>query len=302
MIKASFVKRVWTVPSNSARGDSSFRSCRLLERLERRRGTRDEGAEKRGLDPRLRAIASRERLLELAEDGAESAPHRLEDGSNRGFETLPRRFSRTRSLERVLAREDPEEAHALGERESRPGDRERGGDLLSPGKEREGVDERDPEELPGEDALDLGGEPPEDLEPPGDPALLLLKDAGNGVLAQAILLEEAPQERKLLPEARPAPGVIQAEPLELRLEPSPGLEDDPRRPDALGPERHVALEAIDEEEAAGFLGDDEREAGVDDLSASLGITELERDLLEQNLSHAHGSSFEAELGGIERTW
>lgn len=122
------------------------------------------------------------------------------------------------------------------------------------------------------------------------------------MLAQAILRHEAPEERKLLPEGCAAPGVIQAEPLELRLEPSPGLEDDPGGRDSLGPERHVALEAIDEEKAAGFLRDDEREARVDDVRASFALAELEGDLLERDLADAHGSSFGSKPGRIERIW
>jgi hypothetical protein len=73
-------------------------------------------------------------------------------------------------------------------------------------------------------------------------------------------------------------------------------------PDALGPERHAALEAIDQEKAVAFLGDDEREAGVQDLEAPIRIAELEGYLLDEDLANAHGFSLGWELGGIERIW
>ena len=120
--------------------------------------------------------------------------------------------------------------------------------------------------------------------------------------AEAIVPFEGAKERELLGEACPGAGTIQAQPLELRLDATPGFHEHPGRRSPVGPERHEALQAIDEEKSASLLRDDEWEAGIDGLPLPGGLAELERDLLEGNLADAHGRPSLRALGRIERTW
>ena len=92
----------------------------------------------------------------MTDDAAEPGGQGIQRWRKRGFEALPRRSAQARALQRVGAEEEPEEAQRVPERELRLGDRQRRGDLLLPGKEGDGVDERDPEELLGQDTFDIG--------------------------------------------------------------------------------------------------------------------------------------------------
>lgn len=81
--------------------------------------------------------------------------------------------------------------------------------------------------------------------------------------AEGIDLEQVPKRLELLLERCAAPGIVQAQPLELRADLVPRLDQHPGGLYLDGFERQVAFQPVNEEEPTLVLDCDERETGVD---------------------------------------
>lgn len=130
----------------------------------------------------------------------------------------------------------------------------------------------------GEDVKNLRVELLEDLVTALGPACLSAQSAGNGRGGELFLELERGEDLELLPQGRAPPGIVAHEPLEPSLDPAPGLHQDPGGVAPGRKEREVALEAVDEEEAAPVLKDNEGVVQVDGARAVVTLEELERDL------------------------
>jgi hypothetical protein len=130
-------------------------------------------------------------------------------------------------------------------------------------------------------------EPLEDLEPAAYPDLPSLKRPPERLLAEVLLVVKVPEKLELLFEGGPPGRVVTAQALELGLEHRPVLHDCPGARRSPFPERHEALEAIDEKEAPLPFDDDEGIIAVHLTRGALWAEELEGDLLEWDLSESH---------------
>jgi hypothetical protein len=112
---------------------------------------------------------------------------------------------------------------------------------------------------------------------------------------------KVPEDLDLLVQARPAPGIVASQPLELGLGPRPGLHQNPGAPGAELGQRQVALEAVDEEDPASLL-DHEEGLLVVHFARAVGLREeIERDLSERYLPESHGSPRSGSSGSAS-TW
>jgi hypothetical protein len=145
------------------------------------------------------------------------------------------------------------------------------------------VDNSRAKEPLGEDVKNSRVELLEDLVAALGPACLPPQSAGNGRGGELLLEFERGEDLELLSQARAPPGTIAQEPLEPSLDPAPGLHQDPGGVAPGREEREVALEAVDEKEAASVLQDDEGIVQVDGARAVMASEELERDLPEGDL-------------------
>jgi hypothetical protein len=217
------------------------------------------------------------------------------------LEGLPGLLEHPGASRAVAGPEDLHEEGGFPQAEAGRADRERGRHLLRGGETTQFLGDAHPEEPGGEEVPDFRDEAPSDLYPPLDPGLPPDQPAGDGARGQPFPLVEIPQDLGLLAEARPAPGIVAAQALELGLEPRPGLHQDPgARCPELG-QRQVALEAVNEEKMVSLLDREEGLVGIH-LAWAAGLREeVERDLPERYLPERHGSP-RSGSSGIASTW
>lgn len=182
-------------------------------------------------------------------------------------------------------------------------DRKRRRHLLLGGKRGDRLGDGDGEEGIGQERCGLGRKLLEDGEPFLHPGFLLPEAAEDGMDRECLRGSEIVEETKLLAE-RGAPGrVIEPEAVELGFGARPGFLDDPRLLFTPGLQGEEPLEAIDEEESATVLDDDEGVITIGFGGHRLGQEEFggdgdERDFADVAHGRLPGIGFAA--GGRER--
>jgi hypothetical protein len=264
----------------------------------------DEGTQVSLEDAGVLAAGLLEGPIEGFEDREEARGLRGWSGTgDEGLELFARPFPKECPLGPVVSLEDLQEPDGLGPVKLCRLDGEHGGDLLLGREAGHTLGHGDGEEGIGDEVGRLGGEPLQDLDAPLHPGFLLPQASGDGVDGEAFDAVEIVEDLELLPQSG-APGrVIEAEALDLGLDPGPGLLDDPG---LLLPKRlqgEEPLEAIDEEELSSLLDDHQRMVAVCVRRGGRRLEELERDGGEGHLPQAHGRHpLFASAGRRERTW
>lgn len=189
-------------------------------------------------------------------------------------------FAEPRSLGASGCLKESEEAVRLsrGERFGAQGQRRR--DVLLAGKKRQGMDNARAEEPLGEDLVNLRMELLEDLPAALDPARLPPEPPGDRERGELLLTREEGDDLELLPERGAPPGIVPDEPLEPSLDAAPGFHDHPGGLSLCRMVGEVALEAVDEDEAARVFKDDEGIVDIDRGRAVVALEELQGDLVE----------------------
>lgn len=205
-------------------------------------------------------------------------------------------------LSAVLAPQELQEADRIPQPEPCRRDPEGRPHLLLGGESREELGDRGAEEPIAEEIRDLRREPLQDLEPPAHPFLPPAQPPCDLARREAFPEVEVTQRVDLLPQCRLAGGVVPAQPLELRLNPPPGLHDRPGPGPAALPQGQVALEAVDEKEPPLLLDHHEGIVPVDLARAPRVPEELEGDLFEGDLADRHRGLRGSRCAGSERTW
>ncbi len=101
-------------------------------------------------------------------------------------------------------------------------------------------------------------EPLHNLQAVTDPAAAPAESSGKRPLGELVSHGEIGNDGKLFAQRRSTTRTVALESLELSLDPTPGLHDDPDLVDSLGLQREETLEAIDEQETLSLLKDEER--------------------------------------------
>jgi hypothetical protein len=226
--------------------------------------------------------------LDLASEPVDDFRERVEGTCGRALpgarpsrlERRPGARAQPRSLESIGCLKQSEETAGFAQGERLRAQGQCRGDLLLERKERQSVDNARAQEPLGEDVKNLRMEFFEDLVAALGPACLSAQSAGNGRGGELLLARERGEDLELLSERRSPPGIVAHEPLEPSLHPAPGLHQDPGGVAPGRKEREVALEAVDEEEAARVLQDDEGIVQVDGAGAVVSLEELKGDLPE----------------------
>lgn len=265
-------------------------------------GTIDEGTEVGLEDAGILAGGSLEGAIEGFEDPEESRGLRGDAGGGDRIEMLPGTLSQPGAIRSVVGLEELQEPDGIPQVKLRLLDRKHRGHLLLGRQGGDSLGHGDGEEAIGDEVGRLRRKPLQDREALLHPRLLLPQATEDGMDGEVFLLAEVIEEVEFLPEGGAPGGIIEAEAVELGFGPGPGFLDDPRFLFSPGLQREVPLEAVDEEEPAAVVDDNEGVVDVGVGGDRLGQEEFGGNVGEGDFSDAHGRppAF-ATAGGRERT-
>jgi len=179
-------------------------------------------------------------------------------GGKPDLERSPGLLEHPRAGRALAGDEDLHEEGGFPRSELGGADGECGRHLLPGGQAPQFLGDAHSEEPGREEVPGFRGQAPSDLEPTLDPGFPPRQSAGHGAGCEPFLPVEVPEDLQLLAEARPAPGIVAAQALELGLGPRPGLHQDPGARGAAPAKSQVPLETVHQEHLASLFDPQER--------------------------------------------
>lgn len=267
-------------------------------------GAVDEGAEVGLEDAGILAGRLLEGTIEDLEDPEKPGRLRGDAAGGQGLEMLPGTLAEPGAIRSVVDLEELQEPDGLCQMEFRLLDREHRGHLLVGRKSSDSLSNGDREEAIGDERGGVGRKRLQDGEAFLHPGLLLPEATEYGMDGEFLLGAKIVEEIEFFSEGGVPGRVIEPEAVKLGLGARPGFLDDPRLLLSPGLQGEEPLEAIDEDELAAVLDNDEGVIAIGVGGHRLRRKEFSGDFGEGDFADvAHGRpagcAFAREM---ERTW